>query len=182
MGIPRHVHATTRALSVLALGGLLSAATGCGLVHSSAPCGSDRNGLPTCPVTGQFLDAQPEAHLLYPGSTVITSNGGQPESHDLFAGTGPADINTTAVTTEPMATVYAWYRTWMAAHGWHSAEPYVLTGPGIASEGYTKGTRESFVIQEDSQEAARSIGPVVPPNLQSETLYEITFIIEPYQK
>jgi hypothetical protein len=70
----------------------------------------------------------------------------------------------------------------MAAHGWHPFEVGGLTGPGIDAEGYTKGTRESFVIQEDSEEAARSIGPVVPPNLQSETLYEITFYIDPYQK
>ena len=181
MGIPRHVHAKTRALSFLALGGLLSAATGCSLVHSSAPCGRDRYGMPTCPVTVKFIESQPEAHLLYPGSTSLgTSGSGQ--TSDLFAGTNGADLHTVAVTTAPMATVYAWYRTWMAAHGWHPAGGAGLTGPGIYNEVYTKGTRESFVIQEDIQEGARSLGPVVPPNLQSETLYEITFYIDPYQK
>ena len=181
MGIPRHVHATTRALSFLALGGLLSAATGCGLIHSSAPCGRDRYGMPTCPVTVKFIESQPEAHLLYPGSTSLgTSGSGQ--TSDLFTGTSGADLNTTAVTTAPMLTVYAWYRTWMAAHGWHPFEVGALTGSGIDAEGYTKGTRQSFVIQEDSQKGAKLVGPVVPAALQSETLYEITFYIDPYQK
>ena len=168
-------------MSFLALGGLLSAATGCGLVRSSAPCGRDRNGLPTCPVAVKFIESQPEAHLLYPGSTSLgTSGSGQ--TSDLFTGTSGAFIGTVAVTTAPMLTVYAWYRTWMAAHGWHPFEVGALSGSGVDAEGYTKGTRESFYIQEDSQEAARSLGPVVPPDLQSETLYETTFYIDPYQK
>jgi hypothetical protein len=182
MGISHHIHANARALTLLVLGGLLSTATSCGLVHSSAPCGHDRNGLPTCPVTVKFIDSQPEAHLLYPGSTVVTSNEGQPQTHDLFAGTTAADIGITAVTPVPMDIVYAWYRTWLTSHGWHSAGNNApLFGSGLNNEGYVKGTRESFVIQEDSQEGAKSVGPVVPPALQSKTLYDITFLIEPYK-
>ena len=168
-------------MSFLALGGLLSAATGCGLIHSSAPCGRDRNGLPTCPVTVKFIESQPEAHLLYPGSTSLgTSGSGQ--TSDLFTGTNGADLNTLAVTTAPMATVYAWYRTWMAAHGWHPFEVGGLTGPGIDAEGYTKGTRESFIIQEDSLLAAKIQGYPWAAKEAGKTVYEITYFIDPYQK
>ena len=182
MGIPRHVRANARALTFLVVGGLLPMATGCSLIHPSAPCGRDRNGMPTCPVTGQFLDAQPEAHLLYPGSTVVIGATGSGQTSDLFTGTNAAVIGMTAVTTAPMATVYAWYRTWMAAHGWHSAETYVVGPIGLNSEGYTKGTRESFFIEEDSQVMAKIEKYPWAAKEAGKTIYDFNFMIKPYQK
>ena len=87
MGIPHpvpvNVPVNARAPTLLVPGGLLSTATGCGPVQSSAPCGRDRNAMPTCPATVKFLDAQPEAHLLDPGSTMI---GGVSGSRQQAAG------------------------------------------------------------------------------------------------
>ena len=182
MGIPRHVHANARALTLLAVGGLLATVTGCGLAHSSAPCGRDRNGMPTCPVTVKFIESQPEAHLLYPGSTPIGGPSGSGQTSDLFTGTTGAVIGLTAVTTAPMATVYAWYRTWMAAHGWHSAETYVLGPIGLDNEGYAKGTRESFIVEQDSLTRAKIEGFPWAVKETGKTIYDITFGIEPYQK
>lgn len=138
MGIPHpvpvNVPVNARAPTLLVPGGLLSTATGCGPVQSSAPCGRDRNAMPTCPATVKFLDAQPEAHLLDPGSTMIGGVSGSGQRHDLFAGPSPAALNAHgrhAATPAPVATVYAWYRTWMAAQG--GIRPAPLRSDPLAS-------------------------------------------------
>jgi len=82
--------------------------TGCGLIRSSAPWGSDRKGLPACLVTVEFIESEFEAHLLYPGSTVIGGTSGNGQTHDLLRRTSPAVLDTFAATSAAVPTIHAW--------------------------------------------------------------------------
>lgn len=59
----------------------------------------------------------------------------------------------------------------------------VILGPiGLDNEGYAKGTRESFVVEEDSHVMATIQGYPWAAKEAKNTIYDITFGIEPYQK
>ena len=178
MGVPNHQHALARILTPVVLGALLLGAAGCGTLGSASSCGRDAHGLPTCPVPNSFIQAQPGASLVYPGSTVI-SRFGSGEAH-YIGSTNPADAGLFAATTAPMATVDAWYQSWLTSHGWHPAQALALGPIQISSQAYAKDGRESFVVGADSQQNARMQGYKIPTRLQSQTLYDTTFIIEPY--
>ena len=178
MEVLDHKHSFAKFLTAVCIGAVMLVSASCGLVGASSTCGRDTGGMPTCPVSVKFIESQPEAHLPYPGSTMIGGQSGGGENHDIFT-VNPAIISTWAATTAPMATIYAWYRTWFTSRGWRPSQVLALGPLGISSQGYAKGTRESFVVQADSQELARINRYPIPPRLQTETLYSTTFIIEP---
>ena len=183
MVVPHQQQAVTWLVALAVLAVLALSAAGCSFLGVSASCGRDRYGMPTCPVTSKFIDSQPEAHLVYPGSTAFGNNGGQPEQHLLFS-TNPADVHLYVVTAASMPTVYAWYRAWLTSHGWQFASGAPLGPLGVDSQAYDKGTRESFDIQHDSWGAVRWFKVPFPKRimkLSNETLYSIIFIIEPYK-
>lgn len=178
MGVPNHQHALARILTPIILGTLLLGAAGCGTVGSASSCGRDAHGLPTCPVSNSFIQAQPEASLVYPGSTVI-SRSGSGEAH-YIGSTNPADAGVFAATTAPMTTVDAWYQGWLTSHGWRPAQALALGPIEISSQAYAKDGRESFVVGASDLRFA-SLDYKIPTRLQSQTLYDTTFIIEPYK-
>ncbi|MHB8289781.1 MAG: hypothetical protein ACYDEY_11190 [Acidimicrobiales bacterium] len=180
MEVLDHKHSFAKFLTAVFIGAPMLVSASCGLVGGTSTCGRDAGGMPTCPVSLKFIESQPEAHLLYPGSTTIGGQSGGGENHDIFT-TNPALLHAWVVAKAPMATVYAWYRTWLTHRGWHPSQVLALGPLGISSQGYAKGTRESFVVQADSQELARINRSPIPPRLQTETLYSTTFIIEPYK-
>ncbi len=188
MGIPHPVPVpvNARAPTLLVPGGLLSTATGCGPVQSSAPCGRDRNAMPTCPATVKFLDAQPEAHLLDPGSTMI---GGVSGSGQRAAGSGT--ISSRGRARRPSTPWPPRRHAGTRGHrlrlvpdvdggpGWHPAGTSALGPLGLSNEGAVKGTRASFV-DEDSHVKAAGQGYPWAAKEANKTIYDVTFIIEPY--
>ena len=202
MGIPHpvpvNVPVNARAPTLLVPGGLLSTATGCGPVQSSAPCGRDRNAMPTCPATVKFLDAQPEAHLLDPGSTMIggVSGSGQRAagSGQRAAGSGQRAAARSLRGAEPGGPQRPWpprrhagtrgHRLRLVPDvdggpGWHPAGTSALGPLGLSNEGAVKGTRASFV-DEDSHVKAAGQGYPWAAKEANKTIYDVTFIIEPY--
>ena len=141
MEVLEHKHSFAKFLTAVCIGAVMLVSASCGLVGASSTCGRDAGGMPTCPVSLKFIESLPEAHLLYPGSTTIGGITGSGENHDIFT-TNPALLNAWVVTKAPMATVYAWYRTWFTSHGWRPSQVSALGPLGISSQGYAKGTRD----------------------------------------
>jgi hypothetical protein len=152
---------------------LLSGCAGSG----ASSCGTDRSGLPTCSVPASAVASRPEASLSYPESTVISHNV---QGQQNFIGqTDAANASTRFATTAPIATVYAWYATWLTQHGWH-VSPVSGLGPiEVSAQAYRHGAREQFFVAEDSLNLAHILRYRIPAALQSETLYETTYLINP---
>ena len=183
MVVPHQQQAVTWLVALAVLAVLALSAAGCSFLGVSASCGRDRYGMPTCPVTSKFIDSQPEARLVYPGSTVYGDYVGQPEQHLPFS-TNPANVHLYGITAASMSTVYAWYRAWLTSHGWQPSGALALGPLGVDAQAYYKGARESFDIQHDSWFMVRWMKVPFPKRimkLSNETLYSITFIIEPYK-
>ena len=183
MVVPHQQQTVTRLVALAVLAVLALSAAGCSFLGVSTSCGRDRYGMPTCPVTSKFIDSQPEARLVYPGATAFGNNGGQPEQHLPFS-TNPADVSFYGITPASMPTVYAWYRAWLTSHGWQPSGALALGELGVDAQAYYKGARESFDIQHDSWFMVRWMKVPFPKRimkLSNETLYSITFIIEPYK-
>ncbi len=154
---------------------LMIGLTGC---TNAGSCGSDGSGMPKCSVSEDFVHSQPEAALSYPGSTVYSQNI-HSEQH-LIGSTNPAGAHSIYATSAPMSEVYSWYQHWLTSNGWHTSSADALLPLEVSAQGYAKGNRESFVVGADSQQNARMLGYKIPLKLQSETLYEVNFLIDPY--
>jgi hypothetical protein len=63
--------------------------------------------------------------------------------------------------------------------GWHPAGTSALGPLGLSNEGAVKGTRASFV-DEDSHVKAAGQGYPWAAKEANKTIYDVTFIIEPY--
>jgi len=164
-----------RSLCSIVLALLVVGLAGCTRATS---CGTDASGLPKCSVSADFVHSQPEATLSYSGSTVYSQNV-HSEQH-LIGSTNPAGAHSIFATSAPMTSVYTWYQNWLTGHGWHVSAADALLPLEVSAQGYARGNRESFVVGADSQQNARMLGYPIPLKLQSETLYEINFLIEPY--
>jgi len=142
------------------------------------PCGRDASGMPKCVVSEGFVQSLPESTLSFPGSTVYSQNI-RGEQH-LIGETNPAGAHAIYATTAPMSEVDAWYRKWLTTHGWQTSDADAVLPLEVSAQGYSKGNRESFVLGADSQKIGKILGYRFPAKMQSETLYEVNFLIEPY--
>ena len=91
--------------------------------------------------------SRPEAHLRYPGSSVISQF-----SQDEYRGTNPFGGDTTVTLSarvgahlaarDSLEEVFTWYGSWLAAHGWRRVGD---SSPAT----WRRGTQELFVVSSD---------------------------------
>jgi hypothetical protein len=93
-------------------------------------------------VTSKELLSHAESHLYYPGSRV-TSKAVGAEDRGLDTGRIAAGTTVTLAVTAPMARIYSWYETELAARGWKLRKTETIND---GYELFTKGTREVFQL------------------------------------
>ena len=145
------------------------------LIPAQAPA-TDRDGLPTGPVTYRFVDSRPEAHLVYPGATVLASTGTTESSDPLEGLKNSAFAGAVLVTRDPPDQVYAWYQKQLSARGWKPYQLAALLSTQVSAAGYRRGVREFFVGAVDDSHMFRVAPGAVPAG---GTLFEFTYSIEP---
>lgn len=106
--------------------------------------GCDANGLPLGSVTVRDLERHPEATLYYPGATVIV-HGGIAEQDWLLGSPGSAYTSSTFATHDNADRIYAWYQSWLSAHGWRTVEMLQSTAE-LSVKGWKRGSREVMII------------------------------------
>jgi hypothetical protein len=106
--------------------------------------GCDPNGLPLGSVTVRDLETHPEAALYYPGASVI-DHGGIDEQDSFLGRPGSAYTTSVLATSDSADRVYAWYQTWLTAHGWRTAEMLQSTAE-LSVQGWKRGSREVMIV------------------------------------
>jgi hypothetical protein len=125
----------------------------------------------------QQVKAHPEASLYYPGAQVVWPFGGGEERNVIDGGVNGAFAGAILRTNVSSESIYAWYKNWMAAHGWQSS-PTIRATTQISVEGYARGDRERFSIAiDDPAELGRTLGRPIPAG--PGTVYEISYMILP---
>lgn len=109
----------------------------CALILSS--CGAG--------VTYRDLAARPEAHLFFPGSRVLSTNGS--DEHSGLTGIYAAKITIQLAVDASMPDIYAWYRTELARRGWILQRVESVNGNYYL---FGRGNQDVF-----------QVGPSVPP-------------------
>jgi hypothetical protein len=135
----------------------------------------DAAGLPLGPVSASAIQSHEEAHLSYPGSSIVSSFGSAERS---FAGGQKNSAFSGAIfsTSDAPQDVYRWYRDWLLAHRWAPYEMSRLSSE-ISVEGYARGQRERFdVAIEDPVALGKTLGRSLPSNT---TVFEARYIIFP---
>lgn len=165
------------ATALVMVGVTATASVGCSFSRTSA-CGTDRSGLPTCSVAANAVSSHPEASLAFPGSTVVSHRvQGQ---QNFFGQTNGANADNIFATTAPMAQVYSWYATWVADHGWRTSTGAGLGPIEVSDQAYKRGSRELLIVAAVSMNMAHALRFPIPTAVQTETLYETTYFLDPY--
>jgi hypothetical protein len=147
--------------------------------HSGAA--SSSTGACTLPhgtITYQDLQCHAEAHLDYPGAKVYQTLGASQTTNIIEGGINPAFSGAILISSAPVTTIYAWYDTWLTAHGWYRAP---LLGAGyVSSHGYARTPgMESFDVDIDNpSQLSTTLGQEVPAG---GTIFEVTYLVEPYR-
>jgi hypothetical protein len=114
----------------------------------AAVSATDAAGLPTGPITGPFIDSRPDAHLVYPGATVLNTLV-NPEGPTICSidGCSPdeARVDVFTATTALAATVRGWYKAQLVAQGYGCVGS---GGPDYAytTDSYSLGSREYLLV------------------------------------
>ncbi len=139
----------------------------------------DANGVPTTPITAQYINSQGEAHLLYPGATILRTNV-HPEGPTVKSIDGAADdrayVETFMATPDSDTQVRNWYKTQAATRDYTC-----IAGVGAdymyQFDVYLKGTRQILVVGYIKPEQLRlTFGRPVPVD---RTIFETDYIINP---
>jgi hypothetical protein len=102
-------------------------------------CGS--NSLPTGPITSQYILSRPEAHLYYPGSSVLKASiDGQGPDGGLYR-PRPAYAQAFLEATASSEQLLNWYRQQLQQRGWQ----FNFQRDTLID--FTRGDRENFDIQ-----------------------------------
>lgn len=125
-------------------------------------------------VSYQEVSSHPEATLIYPGSKIVGKRGSSQEPIETFGNKNPAHAGIDAVTSETTQQIYDFYHQWMIAHGW---TPYDIgrTSGQLSTQGYQRGTRESFGVAIDDPTWHKTIASKYP----GKTFYETLYILSP---
>jgi hypothetical protein len=93
-------------------------------------------------VSASELAQRPEAHLYFPGSTVLQTTS-QDMTGPLFSAGEPTDVSTRLATTTSQGDVIRWYERQMGSRGWSPAcgEVCIRTAPE-----WSRGNREVFTL------------------------------------
>ena len=104
-------------------------------------------------VTYKDVVSHAEAHLYYPGSRVVSREGGDEERGGLDTGRSPAVATTDLATDATMSQVYAWYEGQLKSRGWKLRKTETIDG---GYELFTRGTRDVFYISAAPGDARRA--------------------------
>ncbi len=145
----------------------------------------DQYGIPSRPVSYEFISSKPEAKLFYPTGTVVQPFGdGQKKSLYSKSGYGVAFAGAVMSSTDSPEQIYAWYRDWLLSHGWTLFDDdfKTLVDTQTSKQAYTKNnldwgdSRETFyVAMNDPKVISEAIGKKVPA---STTIFEFEYAIK----
>ena len=147
---------------------------------SPSPPSTGACSLPADNITYQDLQCHPEAHLFYPGARVYSRLGAsQSTSLDM---TNNAFSGAILISSDPASKLYAWYNSWLHAHGWYRGP---LLGAGyLSSHGYARSSpgdygRDAFSIDVDNPaRLSTTLGQQVPAG---GTIFEVRYSVSPYR-
>lgn len=147
------------------------------LASCSSGAALDHNGIPTGPISGSSIAAQPLSHLYYPGSTPFYMlQSGSSEAQ----GSAPAYAGAILATSATGAQVYSWYLAKLRSLGWTfvTDKGCVDIQPSCPQFGHDgHGTRETFYLAIDNPALLPSvIGRSAP---EACTIFEMSYEIFP---
>lgn len=114
----------------------------------AAASAADTAGLPTGPITAAFVDSRPDAHLVYPGATVLKTvvNPEGPTACSIDGcSADQAYVDVWTATAASAATVRDWYKAEVVAQGYGCIGS---GGPDYAyqTDSYSLGSREHLLV------------------------------------
>ena len=191
MAGPGHRSALTRV--VLPAAAIVAAGVVLGWVLFAVRSGGGEGGpsrgsggacsLPTSgPVTYQDLQCHPEAHLFYPGAKVYERLGASQTNNVIEGGVNYAFSGAILISSDPASKIYAWYDSWLEAHGWYRGP--LLGGGYLSSHGYARSQpgdygREAFEVDVDNPaQLSATLGHQVPAG---GTIFEVIYSVSPYR-
>ena len=149
------------------------------MIVSSGEQRLDSSGLPVDPVSYQFVNSRPPAHLVYPHAQTLRVIGHGEQHYPAEGVTNSAFAGAVLVTQDSQTQVYAWYRQQLRADHWKSYELAALLSTQLSAQGYQRGTREVFVVAiDDPHQLSSVIGTQVPAG---GTVFEYTYSISTHQ-
>jgi len=140
--------------------------------HAKAT-GIDSHGFPKGPVTVAFVNARPDANLVYPGATVLKRSSSLEVFCGLYFSRSPAKTDIEFSTPDPVATVNRWYEAHLGAEGWQECTEY-LHKPEYRSQTirvFHRGDREGYTVDHFVP-----VYPSPPPD----DLFTVSYSIDPY--
>lgn len=141
--------------------------------------GTDATGLPTTPITAAYINAQPDAHLVYPGATILRTNV-HPEGPTVQTIDGTTDdrayVEVFMATPDSAAQVRNWYKAQT-----QSQDFMCIAGIGAdymyQFDVYLRGTRQILLVGYIKPDQLRiTFGQPVPSD---RTIFETDYIINP---
>jgi hypothetical protein len=135
----------------------------------------DGDGLPTDPVSYQFVNSRAPAHLVYPNAQTLRVIGAGESHYPAERVTNSAFSGAVLATHDSPAKVYAWYLDRLTANRWSRYQLFALLSTELSAQGYKRGTRELFVIAiDDPRRLSAAIGTQLPDGV---TVFEYTYTI-----
>jgi hypothetical protein len=130
-------------LSILFGGLLMVGLAGFLFVNSNKPLSRDHEGLPTDPISKDYVASQPDASLVYPGATLV-SRAAYAEERAINTGAG---VRITFKTIAVPMIVLDWYLSTLQRHGWRLTNSEDNTNPKLSAgvqraRLYQRGARE----------------------------------------
>jgi len=139
--------------------------------HTKAT-GIDSQGFPKGPVTVAFVNARPDANLVYPGATVLRRSSSPEVFCGLYMTRAAAKTEIEFSTPDPSATVTRWYEARLGAEGWQECAEYLHMpkNGGDTIRVFHRGSREGYTVDHFVP-----VYPSAPGNL-----FTVSYGIEPY--
>ncbi len=135
--------------------------------------GIDSHGFPKGPVAVVFVNARPDADLVYPGATVLQRSSSPEVFCGLYLSRSPAKTEIQFSTLDPVATVNRWYEARLGAEGWQECAEYLHMPEyrGETTRVFHRGDREGYTV-----EHFVPVYPSPPPG----NLFNVSYSIDPY--
>lgn len=145
----------------------------------------DQYGLPSSPVSIEFVKSRPEATLYYPNSSVFLPLAiGQTKSAMSYTGWTSAVGGAIMTSDDSSEKIYVWYHDWLLSHGWQENSTYNIPTASTQTslQSYTKNdpdwltARETFYVAiDDPKSLSATLGKQVPV---ATTVFETSYMIK----
>ncbi len=135
--------------------------------------GIDSHGFPKGPVTVAFVNARPDANIVYPGATVLRQSSSPEVFCGLYLSRSAAKTEIEFSTPDPVARVNRWYEARLGAEGWQECAEYLHMpeNGGDTIRVFHRVDREGYTVDH--------FAPVYP-SPPSGNLFTVSYGIEPY--